>query len=98
MHIGVDFCLPSCLIFQSLQAQQAHSHLWDALVTYISVAVFRVPRNVPCYVSTASWAEFAGKKEFIFYQITFKPKKGIKLNLNLSYFSSLITQATIMLL
>lgn len=70
MHICVDFCFPFCLIFQSTQAQQATlTPLVTSLITYISVAIFYIPRNVSCYVSTTSWAEFAGKKNSYFIKL-----------------------------
>lgn len=48
-------------------------------ITYISIAIHHVPKNVSCYVSTTSWAEFAKKRkkkknEFIFYEIIVKCK------------------------
>lgn len=84
MCICVDFCIPIRMILQPVQAQQPTlTPLVLPLITYISVAIFHIPRNVSCYVSTTSWAEFARKKkkrEFIFDQTTLKPKKDSKLN------------------
>lgn len=43
-------------------------------ITYISISIHHVPKNVSCYVSTTSWAEFATKKRNLFYEIIVKCK------------------------
>jgi hypothetical protein len=32
-------------------------------ITYISIAMYHIPRNISCYVSATSWAEYAGKRK-----------------------------------